>query len=94
MLLARLAKERGFDGWLLNVEVPLPGGRAHANALVEWVGELRRELGESGQVVWYDSVTDAGALAWQDRLCAANAPFFAAAGKVRPFSSLSPSDYR
>ncbi|KZV80878.1 hypothetical protein EXIGLDRAFT_780418 [Exidia glandulosa HHB12029] len=84
-LLARLAHERGFDGWLLNVEVALPGGRAHAEKLLEWIGELKSEMralvGEDAQVIWYDSVTDAGHLAWQDRLCAANAPFFAAAGK-------------
>ncbi|KZV93244.1 hypothetical protein EXIGLDRAFT_717473 [Exidia glandulosa HHB12029] len=85
-LLARLAHERGFDGWLLNVEVALPGGRAHAEKLLEWIGELKSEMralvGEDAQVIWYDSVTDAGHLAWQDRLCAANAPFFAAAGKL------------
>ncbi|KZV80879.1 hypothetical protein EXIGLDRAFT_732135 [Exidia glandulosa HHB12029] len=85
-LLARLAHERGFDGWLLNVEVALPGGRPHAEKLLEWIGELKSEMralvGEDAQVIWYDSVTDAGHLAWQDRLCAANAPFFAAAGQL------------
>ncbi|KAH7099340.1 glycosyl hydrolase family 85-domain-containing protein [Auriculariales sp. MPI-PUGE-AT-0066] len=85
-ILAQLAAERGFDGWLLNVEVDLPNGAAHALKLVEWTCILRERLhelvGPHAQVIWYDSVIDTGKLAWQDRLCMANEIFFTAAGNI------------
>ncbi|EJD51747.1 hypothetical protein AURDEDRAFT_149791 [Auricularia subglabra TFB-10046 SS5] len=80
--LARLAEERGFDGWLLNVEVALDGGNKDAKRLKDWILLLKQEMKSQDLVIWYDSVTDSGALRWQDRLCAANEGFFAAAGKL------------
>ena len=55
--LAELAVERGFDGWLLNIEVSLPGGKEHAQRVVEWTcllrEELRNRVGPHAQVVWF-----------------------------------------
>jgi mannosyl-glycoprotein endo-beta-N-acetylglucosaminidase len=83
---ADLAKERGFDGWLLNVEVGLQGGAEQARALAAWVTLLQQEMfkrvGPHSQVIWYDSVTVRGDLWWQDRLNALNLPFFLNSGGI------------
>ncbi|KAL1747774.1 glycoside hydrolase family 85 protein [Schizophyllum fasciatum] len=79
-LLAQLAVQRGFDGYLLNFECPLRGGPEQTQALAAWIGLLRTELrdavGPHAHVSWYDSVVINGQLAWQDRLNAFNLPFF------------------
>lgn len=55
-LLAKLAYQRGFDGYLLNFEVPLRGGVEQTRALTLWIGLLERELkrlvGEHAEVSW------------------------------------------
>jgi hypothetical protein len=84
--LARLARQRGFDGYLLNVESPL--SRGQARRALELTRHLRRELEATATtaancgafVVWYDACTIDGRLAWQDALTLRNAPFFDAAG--------------
>lgn len=58
--LVDLAVERGFDGYLVNVEVELGGeGRravdAHVQALLVWLAYLRREVARRvphGEVMW------------------------------------------
>ncbi|KAL1679247.1 glycoside hydrolase family 85 protein [Schizophyllum commune] len=79
-LLAQLAAQRGFDGYLLNFECPLRGGPEQTQALASWIALLRAELrvavGEHAHVSWYDSVVINGQLRWQDRLNAFNLPFF------------------
>jgi len=70
--LADLARQRGFDGYLLNVECRLRGGPEQTRALTTWIGLLRHhlktEIGDHAEVIWYDSIVYTGALAWQDRL--------------------------
>ncbi|GAA6031108.1 hypothetical protein JCM8097_004007 [Rhodosporidiobolus ruineniae] len=87
--LVALAQERGFDGWLINVEVDLGVGEAkgwakeHAEGLKEWVQYLGEKMGAEvpgGEVMWYDSVTKDGKLAWQNRINEHNYGFFKAAG--------------
>jgi mannosyl-glycoprotein endo-beta-N-acetylglucosaminidase len=55
-ILADLARQRGFDGFLLNFEQSLPGGAKQANALAKWVRHLREELwkkvGLHAEVIW------------------------------------------
>lgn len=84
--LAAIAKFYGFDGWLVNVEVALPGGSSSASDLAVFVAELtrttRKVLGPVSEVVWYDSVTRDGSLAWQNELNADNDQFFKAAGSI------------
>ncbi len=67
--LVALALAHGFDGWFFNVECAVPA--AQLPRLRYLVASLRRQLVAAlphGQVVWYDSVTDAGALDWQVRV--------------------------
>jgi len=55
-VLAELARQRGFDGYLLNVECPLQGGSDQARALAGWILLLRSELvikvGPHAQAIW------------------------------------------
>lgn len=84
--LASIAKFHGFDGWLLNVEVALQAGSSAASDLVAFVGDLtratRKILGPVSEVIWYDSVTRDGSLAWQNELNDENEQFFKAAGSL------------
>ncbi len=84
--LARLARERNFDGYLLNFEYPLLGGAEQARSLAAWVALLQKEMksqvGDWAEVVWYDSIVHTGALRWQDRLNSLNLPFFLAADSL------------
>ncbi|PPQ73301.1 hypothetical protein CVT26_015330 [Gymnopilus dilepis] len=79
-VLAELARERGFDGYLLNFEVPLAGQFEQTRTLAAWITLLQSEIlakvGPHGQTLWYDSVVINGQLAWQDRLNSYNLPFF------------------
>ncbi|KAI0352492.1 hypothetical protein OH77DRAFT_791955 [Trametes cingulata] len=79
-VLADLAYQRGFDGYLLNIEIPLRGGVEQTRAVTLWIAllerELKRTVGEHAHVIWYDSVIVDGRLAWQDRLNSINLPFF------------------
>ncbi|KAI0092885.1 glycosyl hydrolase family 85-domain-containing protein [Irpex rosettiformis] len=79
-LLADLAYQRGFDGYLLNIETPLRGGIDRCRTLSTWIAlleiELKKRVGAHAQVIWYDSVILNGQLIWQDRLNGFNLPFF------------------
>ncbi|KAJ7576985.1 glycoside hydrolase family 85 protein [Mycena floridula] len=79
-VLADLARQRGFDGYLLNFECPLQGGVEQTRALAAWITilqtELRERVGSYAEVSWYDSVIVDGRLRWQDRLNSLNLPFF------------------
>ncbi|KAF8622794.1 hypothetical protein AX15_006724 [Amanita polypyramis BW_CC] len=79
-VLADLAHQRGFDGYLLNFEQPLPGGADQAGMLALWVRLLREELwkkvGQHAEVIWYDSVMVDGQLKYQNGLNDKNLPFF------------------
>ncbi|KAI1792570.1 glycosyl hydrolase family 85-domain-containing protein [Ganoderma leucocontextum] len=79
-LLAELAYQRGFDGYLLNFEYPLLGGVQQARALTMWIAlleqELKRKIGPHAEAMWYDSIVVNGQLRWQDRLNSVNLPFF------------------
>ncbi|KAF9236910.1 glycoside hydrolase family 85 protein [Melanogaster broomeanus] len=82
VLLAELAYQRGFDGYLLNFEYHLQGGTEQARALAAWIlllrSELRAKVGPHAQAVWYDSVIYNGRVQWQNRLNGYNLPFFLA----------------
>ncbi|KAF5337381.1 hypothetical protein D9611_002993 [Ephemerocybe angulata] len=79
-LLADIAAERGFDGYLLNIEIGLGRGAEQARVLAAWItilqAEMIKKVGPHAQTIWYDSVTIRGELWWQDRLNSANLPFF------------------
>ena len=56
VLLAELAYQRGFDGYLLNFESTLLYGTDHARALTGWIvllkEELRAKVGPHAQIMW------------------------------------------
>ncbi|PFH50496.1 glycoside hydrolase family 85 protein [Amanita thiersii Skay4041] len=78
-LLADLACQRGFDGYLMNFELAI-GGELHARGVADWVSVLRSELwkkvGPHAEVIWYDSLTIKGNVRYQNRLNDLNRPFF------------------
>jgi len=56
-LLAELARERGFDGYLLNFECRLGGSLEQTRALSAWITLLQSEIldkvGPHGETIWY-----------------------------------------
>lgn len=58
-VLAELARERGFDGYLLNFECPLAGGVEQTRALAAWItllhSEILEKVGPHGETLWYVS---------------------------------------
>ncbi|KAI0029817.1 glycosyl hydrolase family 85-domain-containing protein [Vararia minispora EC-137] len=81
-VLAELARDRGFDGYLLNFEWNLRAdrGTGQAHSLTAWIAllhaELKAKVGPHAEVIWYDSVIFTGQVRWQDRLNTYNLPFF------------------
>ncbi|XP_024526195.1 cytosolic endo-beta-N-acetylglucosaminidase 1 [Selaginella moellendorffii] len=75
--LAKVAREFGFDGWLLNIENTVPVEQI--DTLVVFVSELTKvmhDLVPGSLVIWYDAVTVDGELQWQDMLTEKNKRFF------------------
>ncbi|GAA5893259.1 uncharacterized protein JCM6883_007612 [Sporobolomyces salmoneus] len=86
--LVDLAVERGFEGWLVNVEVELggrknaegdrEGAKQHVKLLLAWLKYFKEEMHKrvpGGEVMWYDAVTKEGKLQWQNTLNDLNYPF-------------------
>ena len=61
IVLAELARERGFDGYLLNFECPLIGGVEQTRALAAWITLLQSEIlarvGAHGETHWFVILT-------------------------------------
>lgn len=73
--LASIADYYGFEGWFFNQETD--GGDARlARRMVAFMAELH-DLGS--RVLWYDAMTESGAVGWQGALNASNDAFFAQA---------------
>ncbi|KAJ1506802.1 hypothetical protein HMI54_004790 [Coelomomyces lativittatus] len=78
-ILVQLALYYKFDGWLINIETVLPGGKAQAQDLCLLIAYLESELKKKishSKVIWYDACTIEGMLEWQDKLSLLNKPFF------------------
>ena len=60
-VLAELARERGFDGYLLNFECPLVGSFEQTRALAAWITLLQSEIlarvGTHGETHWFVIIT-------------------------------------
>jgi mannosyl-glycoprotein endo-beta-N-acetylglucosaminidase len=87
--LAQVARAYGFDGYLVNIETPLPGDgealRRRVQSLAKFVRELRREMRKvttAATVIWYDSITLSGDVDYQNELNRQNELFFDAAGAI------------
>jgi mannosyl-glycoprotein endo-beta-N-acetylglucosaminidase len=76
--LVRVAKYYGFDGWFINLETKLR--KEKIGDLMDFLRDLRTQLkkavGESSLVIWYDSVTIDGDLKWQNCLNEKNKAYF------------------
>nr|CAI5841975.1 unnamed protein product [Callosobruchus analis] len=73
--LVDLTRIFGFDGWLLNIENRVD----NIHVLKEFVpllSEMLHQENSGSLVVWYDSVTEAGELLWQNELNDKNKYFF------------------
>jgi mannosyl-glycoprotein endo-beta-N-acetylglucosaminidase len=66
-----------FEGWLLNVEVPVDLDKVPMlRYFVEYLTQLTKKEISNGQIIWYDSVNNDGKLFWQNELNAKNEIFF------------------
>lgn len=64
-----MASTDGSDGWLLNVEAQFPSSQAHlVQQLPSFIQSLKRLLGASGLVVWYDALTSNNEVEYQNAL--------------------------
>ena len=56
-VLAELARERGFDGYLLNFECPLAGSVEQTRVVAAWITLLQSEIlarvGAHGETHWF-----------------------------------------
>lgn len=50
--LVSMAKCYGFDGWLVNIEKSFPVLTWNADRMVEFLNQLKKQLGEDGKVIW------------------------------------------
>ncbi|MEV0277077.1 endo-beta-N-acetylglucosaminidase [Streptomyces sp. NPDC050610] len=78
--LIEVARAYGFDGWFLNAETG-GGDAALGAAMRDFVGYLR-ERAEGLRVTWYDAMTEAGSVDWQNALNDRNAAFFRASDSM------------
>ncbi|KAJ3328180.1 hypothetical protein HDU76_010450 [Blyttiomyces sp. JEL0837] len=76
--MVQLAKHYAFDGWFINIESDLRS-TTHALEMRDFIAYLTSEMHKQipgSKVLWYDSVTVAGRLRWQDELNVRNLAFF------------------
>uniref|UniRef100_A0A0N5B806 Mannosyl-glycoprotein endo-beta-N-acetylglucosaminidase n=1 Tax=Strongyloides papillosus TaxID=174720 RepID=A0A0N5B806_STREA len=75
--LVKLTKICNFDGWLINIENPLPDGKVDQMwSFLETLTLKIKELDKGNIVIWYDSVVSTGELKWQNELNEKNVQFF------------------
>ena len=77
--LAQLLSHYGFDGYLVNIEAPLPGGASDVRRLTAFLGTLRsacRKACATARVLVYDSISATGAVTWSNELTAQNKALF------------------
>lgn len=78
--LASMASTFGFDGWLLNIEKEFPYHVKDLTAkLTGFIERLKAYLGPDDLVIWYDALTTANEVEYQNGLSSENAPFAQAA---------------
>ncbi|MEU8617489.1 discoidin domain-containing protein [Streptomyces sp. NPDC048623] len=70
--LAQVAQYYGFDGWFINQETA--GGDATLATELRNSMRYARTLGPV-EFMWYDAMTESGAISWQDALTSANDAF-------------------
>ena len=86
--LITVCDEIGFDGWFINEETGLTGGegediyeesakitKEHAQLFQEFMLAFKAEAGDRLEIMWYDSLTNEGDMAWQNALTDKNQYF-------------------
>ena len=80
--LMEVAEYFGFDGWVINQETE--GGESdpngpltadHAALMQEFIKAFKAKAGDSLEIMWYDSMTEAGEMDWQNALTSQNQAF-------------------
>ena len=80
--LMEVAEYFGFDGWFINQETE--GGESdpngpltadHAALMQEFIKAFKAKAGDSLEIMWYDSMTEAGEMDWQNALTSQNQAF-------------------
>lgn len=80
--LIEAAEYFGFDGWFINQETE--GGESDPNGLLtadhaalmqEFIKAFKAAAGDSLEIMWYDSMTEAGEMDWQNALTDNNKAF-------------------
>ena len=64
-----------FDGWLLNIENPLPDTEM-LKKFVSYLSLSTRSENPDNLIIWYDSIIETGELKWQNELNPLNKFFF------------------
>ncbi len=77
--LIEVAEYYGFDGYFVNQETA-GGDAALAAQLIAFMKHF--QANSDLQLMWYDAMTESGAIAWQDQLNAANDAFFQDGGTL------------
>ncbi|KAL1508232.1 hypothetical protein AB1Y20_004349 [Prymnesium parvum] len=76
--LAALCAHYGFDGWLVNIEAPIPS--ESVGAMADFLALLtvccKTRVGEHALVIYYDSLDESGQVSYQNGLTAANQLYF------------------
>lgn len=81
--LGEMARGYGFDGWLLNIEHDAPENYPRwAEELTAFIFELREDLGEDAEVIWYDALTVEGNVYYQNGLTKSNQLYAMAADGI------------
>lgn len=73
--LTRILEIFQFDGWLLNIENPLPDTEL-LKQFVEYLTISTHNVDPNHLVIWYDSIIETGELKWQNELNITNKCFF------------------
>ncbi|KAJ4348038.1 uncharacterized protein N0V89_009410 [Didymosphaeria variabile] len=74
--------EMSFDGWLINIEKPFPRKDLDLGDLGAFLRQLRKLMGLSKEIIWYDALTNDNKVAYQNGLNNKNIAFAATCGAV------------
>ncbi|KAF2084673.1 glycoside hydrolase family 85 protein, partial [Saccharata proteae CBS 121410] len=81
-LLAKVADVYGFDGWLVNIEKKFSIDAWELSSLLAFLRQLKRQMGEEKQLIWYDALTADNRVEYQNGLTEGNVPFAQACGSL------------
>ncbi|KAI8943590.1 hypothetical protein NX059_001582 [Plenodomus lindquistii] len=80
--LVAIAQHYGFDGYLINIEKPFSSDVWALQVLEAFLSQLKRDLGETKQLIWYDALTSSNKISYQNALNASNIAFAKVCGSI------------